>query len=217
MRERNSRILRMIARARIPELLEPFGLSLNAGQVDRILTYVELLSKWNSKINLVGPASDEECIKRHFGESLFLRRWVELQGKLLDIGSGAGFPGLALKLISSNLGVTLLEPTAKKRAFLKEVTRACQFDHVTVLGTRLEEFAPTLHEPIFDFATSRAVGGFDQMIENAELCIKPKGRLCLWLGQDQAAHIRAIGSRLKWTGPKPIPFSRKRELWIGKL
>jgi 16S rRNA (guanine527-N7)-methyltransferase len=207
----------VISKSRITEVLEPFGLSITAEQTDRLLAYLELLIRWNSKINLVGPASDEECVTRHFGESLFLQRWVDLKGRLLDIGSGAGFPGLALKIICPGLDVTLLEPIAKKRAFLKEVARACLFDHVSVFGSRMEEFSSDLPEPVFDFATSRAVGGFKEMIDNAELCLNPGGRLCLWIGQDQAEHIKAAGSRFRWAEPKPIPLSRKREIWLGEL
>src|SRR3970040_314440 len=105
---RNPKIVLVISRPRITELLEPFGLSITAEQTDRLLAYLELLIRWNSKINLVGPASNEECVTRHFGESLFLQRWVDLNGSLLDIGSGAGFPGLALKIVCPGLEVTLL-------------------------------------------------------------------------------------------------------------
>ncbi|MGH9403017.1 MAG: 16S rRNA (guanine(527)-N(7))-methyltransferase RsmG, partial [Terriglobia bacterium] len=86
-------------------------------------TYLGLLLRWNEKINLTAIRTPEECVTRHFAESLFLARHEQLNGRLLDIGSGAGFPGLALKVAVPELAVTLLEPVAKKRAFLKEVVR----------------------------------------------------------------------------------------------
>jgi 16S rRNA (guanine527-N7)-methyltransferase len=207
----------VIQPSRIEELLQPFGLSLSSEQLSKLATYLELLLKWNSKVNLVGQASDQECITRHFGESLFLVRCEDLKGRLLDIGSGAGFPGLALKIACSDLHVTLLEPIAKKRAFLKEAVRICQFDQVVVLGTRLEEFAAHIHEPKYDFSTSRAVGGFESLVENSASCLNPDGKICLWLGHDDIAHIIGLKSVFGWDNPRLIPLSLRRKILIGKL
>ena len=147
----------MLTELHVRRLLEPFGLDLNPGQVGQIQTYVDLLLRWNQKINLTAIRNAEDCVTRHFGESLFLAQHAELSGSLLDIGSGAGFPGLALKIVAPDLAVTLLEPVAKKRAFLKEASRACGFLQVDARGERLEDFVRT-GPPSFDSATSRAVG-----------------------------------------------------------
>ena len=106
-----------------------------------------LLLRWNEKINLTAIRNPAECVTRHFGESLFLAHHVNLQGSLLDIGSGAGFPGLALKIVFPELSVTLLEPVTKKRAFLKEAARVCGFSQVSVRGERLEESASATPAP----------------------------------------------------------------------
>ena len=207
----------MIGTAEITELLDPFGIRLNGDQTVRLLVYLDLLLKWNAKISLVGRSSAEECVTRHFGESLFLSRCMALKGRLLDIGSGAGFPGLALKITCPDLAVTLLEPVAKKRAFLKEVIRICQFDQVTVLGQRVEDFSAQLNDSKYDYSTSRAVGGFTNLIENAAVCIKPGGKLCLWLGHDDAAAIAQSQSPFTWNPPIPIPLSLRREILIGEF
>ena len=130
----------MMDEATVRRLLEPFGIDLSADQTSQLVAYLELLLRWNKKINLTGIRDGESCVSRHFGESLYLGRWVRLNGRLLDIGSGAGFPGLSLKIIFPDLSVTLLEPVAKKRAFLKEVARVCGMDLVEVRGERLEDF-----------------------------------------------------------------------------
>ena len=207
----------VIGTARTAELLDPFGIRLNSDQTGRLLVYLDLLLKWNSKINLIGKSSGEECVTRHFGESLFLGRAMGLDGSLLDIGSGAGFPGLALKIIYPDLEATLLEPVTKKRAFLKEVIRICQFEHVGVLGQRLEDFSSQLAENKYNYATSRAVGGFANLIENAAACLKPKGRLCLWLGHQDASAIVLSRTPFKWQKPVLIPLSLRREILIGEL
>ena len=129
----------MLDETRLRQLLEPFGLDLSSTQLGQTLAYLHLLLHWNQKINLTAIRNPEECVTRHFGESLFLARHVQLRGDLLDIGSGAGFPGLALKIASPEIPVTLLEPVAKKRAFLKEVARVCGFHQVAVRGERLED------------------------------------------------------------------------------
>jgi 16S rRNA (guanine527-N7)-methyltransferase len=200
---------------RLRKLLEPFGLELSSTQEDQVLAYLHLLLRWNEKINLTAIRDPEECVTRHFGESLFLAGHCQLQGDLLDIGSGAGFPGLALKIVFPKISVTLLEPVAKKRAFLKEAARACGFSQVTVRGERLEEFASANPLQKLAFATMRAVGNLELLVPLAAQCLKPEGRLLLWLSQDQATGLTAIESGLTWAKPLPIPLTRTGEIWQG--
>jgi 16S rRNA (guanine527-N7)-methyltransferase len=208
-------ILPVLDETRVRQLLEPFGLVLSSTQADQILSYLHLLHRWSQKINLTAIRDPEECVTRHFGESLFIARHMELRGNLLDIGSGAGFPGLALKIAFPAISVTLLEPVAKKRAFLKEAARACGFGQVEVRGERLEELASATPAPGFDFATMRAVGNLAGLIPLAAQCLKLNGKLLLWLTQDQAAGLASIECGLTWSEPLPIPLSRAAEIWQG--
>ncbi len=202
----------MLSEACARTLLEPFELHLSSEQLNALLTYLELLLSWNQRINLTGVRSAEECITRHFGESLYLARWVELEGRLLDIGSGAGFPGLALKIAFPQLSITLLEPMAKKRAFLKEVARKCGMQSVEVGPQRLEEFETPGR--LFDTATARAVGRLEQLVPQAARCLRPGGRLCLWITHGQAP--RLTHRLIEWQAPIALPLSREREIWIGR-
>ena len=197
------------------QLLEPFGLDLSSAQADQFLAYLHLLLRWNQKINLTAIRDPEECVTRHFGESLFLARHMELRGNLLDIGSGAGFPGLALKIAFPGISVTLLEPVAKKRAFLKEAARACGFGQVEVRGDRLEDLVRASPAPAFDFATMRAVGNLEALVPLAARCLKPEGSLLLWLTRDQASALAGIESGLAWNEPLPIPLTRTGVIWRG--
>lgn len=201
---------------RIRTLLKPFALDLSAGQLAQIRTYLELLLRWNGKINLTAITDPEECATRHFGESLFLANHLDLRGSLLDIGSGAGFPGLALKIAFPELPATLLEPIAKKRAFLKEVARACQFSQVAVNGERLEAFFSMMPSPGFDTVTMRAVGNLEVLVPLASKCLKPEGILLLWLTRDQATALDRIGSGLIWGEPLPIPLTRSGVVCRGQ-
>lgn len=205
----------MIDEPRLRHLLEPFGLDLTTAQAGQTLSYLNLLLRWNEKINLTAIRNPAECVTRHFGESLFIGNHMQLRGSLLDIGSGAGFPGLALKIVFPQLSVTLLEPVTKKRAFLKEAARVCGFDQFSVRGDRLEELASATTAPAFDFATMRAVGNLDILVPLAAKCLKSGGNLLLWLSQEQGAALTAIDSGLIWKDPLPIPLSRTTEIWVG--
>jgi 16S rRNA (guanine527-N7)-methyltransferase len=202
----------MLNETRVRQLLEPYGLDLASGQIGQLLAYLDLLLRWNEKINLTAIRSPEECVTRHFGESLFLAKCVELHGALFDIGTGAGFPGLALKIAFPALVVTLLEPVAKKRAFLKEAARVCGFDKVEMRPERLEELVRVTPQPAFDFATSRAVGEPERLAPLAAQCLRPGGRIFLWLTRDQASTLSGITPRLAWEEPLPIPMT-----WSGVI
>lgn len=199
----------------VRELLSPFGLSLSAETIDQLLIYLDLLVRWNRKINLTAIEVAEECVTRHFGESFLISKIVQLSGRLLDIGSGAGFPGLAIKLIAPDLDVVLLEPITKKRAFLKEVARVCGMTHVEVVGTRLEEFARAQEPQSFELITIRAVGGLEPLVLEAAALLNSGGHFCLWLGRQQIREIRHINPDIHWHEPFAIPISRDRCILTG--
>jgi len=216
----------MLSDEQIRNLLIPFGLDLTARQIGQIRTYLDLLLRWNQRINLTAIRSAEECVTRHFGESLYLARWVQLTGNSLDVGSGAGFPGLALKIAFPALQSTLLEPVAKKRAFLKEVVRACEINVVEVRPERLEELVGhggrDIDEPhpagrhCFDSISMRAVGRLPSLVGTAACCLKSGGRLCLWVGRDQASElIEAEESPVVWQAPIAVPLAARRQILVG--
>src|SRR3954451_9559731 len=118
--------------ARIAELLEPFLQQDDGGreelapsQLQQLSDYLDLLLRWNAKTNLTSVREPEEIVTRHFGESLFLARKVNREGirSAIDLGSGAGFPGIPMKIYSPQLALTLIESQNKKATFLNEVIR----------------------------------------------------------------------------------------------
>ena len=205
----------MLDAARLRQLLEPFGLELSSSQADQTLAYLGLLLRWNEKINLTAIRHPEECVTRHFGESLFIAKQLQLAGSLIDIGSGAGFPGLALKIVFPAVAVTLLEPVAKKRAFLKEAARTCGFDHVEVRPERLEDWVRWTPTPAYDFATLRAVGNLESLVPQAAQLLSPRGNLLLWLTEEQVPALTRTDCGLAWDPPLPIPLTRHGQVWRG--
>jgi 16S rRNA (guanine527-N7)-methyltransferase len=202
----------MLPADQIRGLLKPFAVHLDDEQLRRLRIYLELLMKWNKAINLTAIRDERECVVRHFGESLFLASRVRLQGSLLDVGSGAGFPGLALKIPFPNLSVTLLEPVAKKRAFLKEVLRACSMDSVDVCADRLENLSLACK---VDATTIRAVGDIEKMSLQLVRHLKPEGRVYFWTTAMGASKRISQSGEIQWIYRLSVPDSRHREIWVG--
>src|SRR5205085_1932149 len=129
---------------RISELLSPFlgQATLSNEQLSTVRTYLDLLLKWNAKINLTAVRSPEEIVTRHFGESFFVASRIfpdqNSNGSLIDIGSGAGFPGLPAKIWASRISLTLIESNQRKSTFLREIVRALGLANVRVETSRAE-------------------------------------------------------------------------------
>jgi 16S rRNA (guanine527-N7)-methyltransferase len=218
--------------ARIATLLEPFlNQPLAASELDQISTYIDLLLRWNARINLTAIRSQEQIVTRHFGESLFLARHLfETQQspnpcpaeqnqaplhppQVLDIGSGAGFPALPLKLWAPHIHLTLVESNHKKSAFLNEVVRTLTLTNVNVISDRVEALAAR-RGPRANLVTLRAVERFGAILPEAVALLAPKAALALLIGAAQLPLIATVGT-LKWHSPIPIPQSHSRVLSIG--
>jgi 16S rRNA (guanine527-N7)-methyltransferase len=216
-------ILPRMQPSRIAELLAPFlaPASLSPTQLQAISTYVDLLLRWNARINLTAIRNPEEIVTRHFGESLFAARQLfptnpvqSASGKgprtAADIGSGAGFPGIPIKLWQPNLNLTLIESNHKKAAFLREVGRALELENVEVIADRAE----TIADRTFDLVTLRAVDKTDDVLPTAAKLLRPGGRMALFLTSRQVDAVRS-SLPLKWEPEIAIPHSDSRLLLIG--
>src|SRR3954471_2847564 len=163
--------------ARIAELLEPFlekddgsREELSQQQLQQFSDYLDLLLRWNANTNLTSVREPEEIVTRHFGESIFLARNAsgEELRSAIDLGSGAGFPGIPLKIYSSHLRVTLIESQNKKATFLNEVIRKLTLIGINVFSGRAEESAIKA-----DLVTLRAVEKFEAALAAAVNLLNP--------------------------------------------
>jgi 16S rRNA (guanine527-N7)-methyltransferase len=197
----------------IQSWIAPFYSELSTAQLGQIQKYISLLLLWNQKVSLTSIEDPQELISRHFGESFFGAKFVENVGcRLADVGSGAGFPGLALKIALPELQVFLIEQDTRKATFLNEVIRALNLEGAKVLRTPYEALAPEIAN--FDVVVSRAVGDHKSLLKWAAPRLSESGHAVLWIGTKDAARLSTLPS-WKWQLPHAIPNSRNRVLLSG--
>ena len=210
---------------RIAELLLPFAgkVELPPGILEQLQLYLDLLLRWNARVNLTSIRTPEEVVTRHFGESLFAARILAGDSAkrhanpkplmtLADVGSGGGFPGIPIKLWAPDVRLTLIESQNKKATFLREVLRALKLEDAEVFFGRAEKWGKTA-----DVVTLRAVEQFEAVLPVAAALVAPNGRLCLLVGEGQIEVVRRVAGPL-WTWDEPVfvPRSAKRVILIGK-
>ena len=201
-----------MSRGEVANILAPYGVAVDQTFSNRIQSYVDLLLLWNRKISLTAIRGMRDILRFHFGESLFALGAVPVEnGRLADVGSGAGFPGIPLAMAEPRLEVTLFEAIQKKAIFLSEVVRALDLKNVHVERTRVED----VHvDRAFDFVTARAVGEKHRLIAWAARSLDRDGRLLLWLGVDDALMVSSTVGWI-WRAPLQIPSSSSRVVLVG--
>jgi len=199
-------------------------------QLQDISTYIDILQRWNSRINLTAIRDEEEIVTRHFGESLFAARHLfpntphvgtaalgcpaerSSAIRVADLGSGAGFPGLPIKLWAPEISLTLIESNQKKASFLREVVRVLTLTNVDIQNIRAEDLSGT---QTFDAVTLRAVEHFNSALPLAASLLTPTGRLALLIGSSQEDQACSTLRDFSWQ-PIPVPKSKSRVLLMGE-
>lgn len=160
--------------AKLKELLHDYKVELTDKMVQQFLEYQELLSEWNEKINLTA-LSKEEYIEKHFYDSLLLVKAFNFSNqKVMDVGTGAGFPGIPLKIVFPSLSLTLLEPTAKRCVFLTEVVNRLGLENVAIVNKRAEDLDVSYRNS-FDVVAARAVAALNIILELTIPFVKKEG------------------------------------------
>lgn len=152
------------------------GILLEEEQIHQFYTYMQLLLEWNKKINLTAIVEPEEIILKHFIDSMTIANYIEKNTKLIDVGTGAGFPGIPLKIIRKDIEITLLDSLNKRVCFLNEVMEQLKLLKIEAVHSRIEEFGKNkLERERFDYATSRAVANLSTLTEYLIPMVKLKG------------------------------------------
>ena len=197
----------------IRRALREFQITLSDSQVNCIQQYTRILQHWNEKLNLTAIKDPLEILHRHFCESMYAAVAVPINsGRLADIGSGPGFPGLPLKILRPELQLVLVESNIKKGTFLAEVIRELGILNARVLISRYEELGEEL-APL-DFVCSRAVGEFGPFLDWAASDGVSAGRVILWIGGRDLDEARK-SVQWDWQEPIAVPQSLRRYLLVG--
>jgi 16S rRNA (guanine527-N7)-methyltransferase len=203
--------------ARIADLLVPYlPAPLEGKQLEAVNGHIELLLRWNAKTNLTAIREPEEMVRRHFGESFFAAAQLiaqETPQMAIDLGSGAGFPGIPLAIYDPSVNIILVESQNKKATFLKEVVRALALKNVTVIAGRGETLRGKTQA---NLVLMRAVEKFADSATLAATLLQPEGRLALLIGSAQVEEARRLLPGLQWGEPLPIPASGARVLLVGR-
>ncbi len=196
---------------------EKLNIDLNKTQIEQFMDYLNLIQKWNQQINLTAVDSADEIVVKHFLDALSLLSEVELEGteKIIDVGTGAGFPGLPLKIIYPELTITLLEAVKKKATFLRRVVYNLNLEQVEVIHGRAEDYGQQEeYREQYDYGLARAVAKLNILGEYTLPFVRQGGEFIAYKGREinkevnngkQA--IKELGGEIREVKELHLPFS----------
>jgi 16S rRNA (guanine527-N7)-methyltransferase len=217
--------------------LAPYGANPSNHQLNQLAQYLDILLLWNRRVALTSLNNPREIVETLFGQSLAIAPFLDPPtGRLADIGSGAGFPGLPLKILFPQLHVTLIEPALKKSIFLEEIIRRLALTAITVSRSRLEqlelppdvltagthnsgmpgrpEFPSNRDCVAYDWITSRALAARPQILQFASRSLAQTGHVALWVTESEVAILQKEPHWL-WSSSLPLPLTHRRLILIG--
>ena len=189
------------------------GLVLEKEQIDQLDVYASFLKEYNEKINLTAIVDYEEVLDKHFYDSLLLSFSKEMKGSLVDVGTGAGFPGVVLKICYPKLKVILVEPIKKRCVFLEELIEKLQLKDIEVVNQRGEDYS-LMHRETYDFVTARAVSNLNMLIEVCGAMVKKDGYFIALRGLNGQNEIDEAKKAIKTMGFE-IEETKEESLFEG--
>jgi len=209
---------------------QKMGINLNNEQIKKFSRYLELLVQWNQKINLTSLKTPQEIIIKHFLDSIScikaINKYIDTEGvSVIDVGAGAGFPGIPIKIICPSVRLSLLEARKKKTIFLEKVTEEMNFQQVEILNGRAETFGKGAdHRERYDIAISRAVAHLNILSEYCLPLVRVGGFFVAQKGKSYKKEteksfktIQVLGGELIGAENVRIPFiNQERYLLVIK-
>lgn len=186
----------------LKEKLEQLNLQLSDKQLDLLLKYKNLVLEWNEKINLTAIKEDEEFINKHLVDSLTICKYIEEGSKMIDIGTGAGFPGIPVKIAKNN-DITLFDSLNKRLKVLDNIIEVLNLSEIKTLHGRAEEtFKNKEYREKFDIATSRAVASLNILVELMLPAVKVGGVCICMKGNNVEEEIEEAKRAIEILGGK---------------
>ena len=187
---------------KLDENIKKMNINLSNRELEKFYKYKELLIEWNSKINLTAIVDDIDIINKHFVDSIIINKYVNKE-KVIDIGTGAGFPGIPLKIINDKLEVTLLDSLNKRVNFLNIVINELNLNNIEAIHGRAEEvFKNKKYREMYDIATSRAVAQLNVLVEYMLPAVKVGGTCICMKGNNIKEELDKSSKAIKVLGGK---------------
>ena len=186
------------------ELLSKWNIELSDYQLSQFEKYYELLIEWNSFMNLTAITDKDEVILKHFVDSLALLNYMDVNdNKLIDVGTGAGFPGIPLKIVCPGLEVCLVDSLNKRVKFLNNVIDTLSLDNINTIHSRAEDLAHNnVYREKFDLCVPRAVANLSTLTELCVPFVKPGGYFIPYKSEKSNEEIEAAGKAINVLGGK---------------
>lgn len=187
----------------VKQKAQEIGYTLQEEQLEQFFTYKELLIEWNKKMNLTAIEQEEDIITKHFIDSLSIASYIPDTAKVIDIGTGAGFPGIPLKILRKDLSITLLDSLNKRITFLEEVIRNLSLENIQAVHARAEELAhKEEYREQYDIAVSRAVAPMHTLLEYMLPYVKIGGKCICMKGPNLQEESKDLQNCLETLGGK---------------
>lgn len=174
------------------------GIEIDDRMMEQFDLYAQYLKEYNEKINLTAITEYEEVLDKHFYDSLLAMKG-KMEGTLADVGSGAGFPGVVLKIANPDLHVILIEPIRKRCVFLESLIEKLSLKDIEVVCARGEDHSLT-HREAYDYVTARAVSNLNGLIEVCGAMVKTGGCFIAMRGKDGRTEIENAGKAIETMG-----------------
>ena len=199
----------------LTDTLSAFDIVLTENQLAQLKQYYELLIEWNEKMNLTALTAPEDVSLKHFADSLLLLRYcdIEKEARVIDVGTGAGFPGMVIKIARPDIQLTLLDSLQKRLGFLDEVCNELGFDDVELIHSRAEDGSRTELRDSFDIAVSRAVASLNTLCEYDMPYVKVGGRFIAMKGKEAREEMSAAENAIHTLGGELL---QKHDFILGE-
>lgn len=187
--------------SKLKEKLNNINIKINNEQAQKFYEYMNLLLEWNEKINLTAITEPNEVILKHFIDSATILKYIEDDMKIVDVGTGAGFPGIPLNIINAKAKYILVDSLNKRINFLNEVIDKLKLENINTVHSRIEDFAKN-HKECYDIATSRAVASLNILLEYLLPLVKVGGMCICMKGSNVKEEIENSNKALEILGGK---------------
>ncbi len=194
---------------KIQENSKVLGFNFSVEQLEKFYKYMNLLIEWNEKMNLTAITEPNDIILKHFIDSITINKYIENNAKVVDVGTGAGFPGIPLSIIRTDLQITLVDSLNKRLIFLQEIKKELELKNIDIVHARVEEIGQNKnYRETFDIATSRAVANLSTLSEYLVPLVKIKGKCVCMKASDAEEEIKQAENAVNILGGKIVKVEK---------